>query len=269
MRTAKHRTAVGLILLLAIGWPTDLRGGEEGPNPAPEAMMIHGGVVKAVNDLYVETAFKSDRIEVYAYDRQGTPLSLSAAGGSVHIEFQDPARSAIDAGLTVGPLDAAQPPIEPGPEEGKEDVPAPPEETEKGLQDRLAAPMDLARLAEGEAVAKLTLDGLPGGKVDLEVSFRMARIVAFNCPTDGVSRATPGTCEGCGARLLLVRSYYGCRRHPTVALDREGNCWKDHDEKLEFIVEPAIKLPGGSSMDRDGMGRPESGEPPTEGLGQR
>lgn len=271
MRRTMQGTVAGVVLLLLLvgPWALDARGGEGMPDPSAERMRIHGGVLKAVKDLHVETAFRSDGIDVYVYDRQGTPLALGAVGGTVHVDFQDADRPDIDGTLNAGPRDKAEPPIEVTPDAEAKGVPPGPGETKTSLQDRLSAGMDLTKLAEAEAVAKLTLDGLPGGAIELEVGFRMARVVTFTCPADGSARGTPGSCDECGGPLLLVRSYYGCPRHPTVALDREGNCWKDHDEKLDLIVEPAITLPGGSSMEEDGIGSACRKEPPMAGLRQR
>lgn len=271
MRKAIQGSVAGLVLLLLLTgrWALDTHAGEGLPELPPERMMIHGGVLKAVKDFHVETAFRSDGIDVYVYDKRGTPLSLGAVGGVVHVDFLDPTRPEIDSTLTAGPRDAAEPPIEVIPEAESKGTPPTPGEMKTSLQDRLSARMDLTRLAEAEAAATLKLQGLPGGDLELEVGFRMARVVTFTCPVDGMTRGTPGDCDECGVPLLLVRSYYGCRKHPTVALDREGNCWKDHDERLDLIVEPAITLPGGSTMEGNGMGRAHHREPPTADLRQR
>ncbi len=232
--------------LWLLGATREAISGEDATRDDSGLFAIHGGIARTTKEFKLEIAFHADGVGVYLYNKSGSPLAIESVKGTVRVEFKDPARQPLMAEFAVRTAET---------NEG----PSPVRIASKGP---LWASLDLSRIAEGEATARIKLSNLPGTEekeLALELPFRMARIVAFVCEKDGTSAAEPGLCGKCGRPLQLVLSYYGCKKHPEVASDELGQiCWKCGEAKLEIMIERPPLSPR-----REEPEQPDGAHPPT------
>lgn len=154
---------------------------------APQAAEAHGGAVTMTGDHHFEVAFQRDKVQVWLYDANQTPLDARGVAARVEVRFEGArSRRAVTTELMyVAGADGA-----PGHIEG---------------------PVDMAQVPEGAAWAAFQLLKLPGveRQVSFRDTFRLARLIEggakfiYACPTHRkvTSRNVSDTCWECGRPL--------------------------------------------------------------------
>lgn len=182
---------------------------------------LHGGVVTMTREFHFEVAFLPAAVRVYLYDGFQKPLSAKGIEGDVKVYFRK-GRKPVEAGFTYVKPAAA------------------------GGQDYLEAPLELARVEEGQAKATVNLRGLPGEEektVRFRESVQVAWVIEYVCPMACVPPAAGlGSCARCNMDLKPARFRYACPSHPTVIARSEGACWTCGGD-LARAEGAAIELP--------------------------
>ncbi|MBI3268033.1 MAG: hypothetical protein HYZ53_03355 [Planctomycetes bacterium] len=235
--------------LLFLGWaasPTNFASAPPLPPPPPAPppekapANDHGGVRVETREFDFEVVFHHDRLALWTYDKGGKHVASRDLQATAEFDFTEPERG------EPGEVDrraGGEPEAKP---RGPIKVELVRLDTAEGAW--LQGDVDLQRIAEGEAIARLRVSGLPGKEertVELSQPFRIARACKYVCKVCETFADRPGTCRRCGARLERHRTFYGCLRHAAVASDRKGDaCWKCGERLVELAEEPDPLLPG-------------------------
>jgi hypothetical protein len=185
---------------------------------------LHGGVTAPAGKAVAEVVFLPDGLRLYVSNGEGDPLDAGKLGGSVELGG--------GKGQTTR-LELAAP------------------EGETGY---LTAAYDFSETEKGAVMARVTLEGLPGGETTFTVPYRAARTEAYTCPMHpDVVQAEAGSCPECGMDLVKARGYYGCPMHPEVESHDKAQCWKCGGMELVIM------------KDEPGTGEEGAGAQPVEG----
>jgi hypothetical protein len=178
----------------------------------------HGGQVTMTKEFYVEVAFDRESARVYLYDSEQNPISAKDVTGTVNISFRDGGRKSLDVVLSYA---------EPMKGHGNGTGHAGAHQMRHGF---LRADVSLEEVQEGDMKVAFVLENLPGEsekEISLEETFKLARIVTYECPMSCVPPAgEPGECSKCGMALKHTETIYACSMHPNVtSQNAEDKCW--------------------------------------------
>jgi hypothetical protein len=178
----------------------------------------HGGQVTMTKEFHVEVAFDRESARVYLYDGKQNPISAKGVTGTVNFSFRDGGRESVDAKLSY---------VEPRKGHGKGNSIGGAHQMGHGF---LQADVNLAEVREGDMKATFVLENLPGEsekEITLEETFKLARIVTYECPMSCVPPANdPDKCPKCGMALKHVETIYACSMHPNVtSQSADDKCW--------------------------------------------
>jgi len=176
----------------------------------------HGGQVTMTKEFHFEVAFERGSVNVYLYDAEQNPISAKNVSGTVSLSFRDKNRQPLDAELSYGTSE----------HEGDHSH----EGAREMEQDFLHAEVDLAEVQEGDIKAVFAMKGLPGEneqEITLKETFKLARIVTYECPMSCVAPAgEPGDCPKCEMTMKRTETIYACSMHPNVTSQNpEDKCW--------------------------------------------
>jgi ribosomal protein L30E len=188
----------------------------EGERHSSNEAGAHGGHVTMTKEFHFEVAFDRKSTRVYLYDSKQNPISAKDVTGTVNISFPDQSRKPLDVKLSYA---------EPMKEHGNSHASS--HQTGHGF---LQANVSLEKVQEGDMKAVFVLENLPGEsekEITFEETFKLARIVAYECPMSCVSPAdNPGDCPKCGMALKRTETIYACSMHANVtSQNADDKCW--------------------------------------------
>jgi len=178
-----------------------------------EHFEAHGGVGKKANDRRFEIVFRRDAVRVYVSDKDGKPVDLAGAEGTVQVRFRQRSKNALSAKAGLVPAKAGEPAY-------------------------LEAKLELAKVEEGAATATISLTKLQGGDASFQEPFKLGRLSEWACPMKCVAPSKEaGKCAKC--KMALVKSWfiYACPEHEKVTSQEPGKCWVDQKALVKKVSE--------------------------------
>lgn len=196
------------------GDPHERRAEGEGTSSGETG--VHGGHVTKTKEIHFEVAFDREWTRVYLYDSKQNPISAKDVTGNVNISFRDQGRKPVDVTLSYAE-----------PMKGHGNSHAGSHQMGHGF---LQANVNLQKVQEGDMKAVFVLENLPGEnekEITLEETFKLARIVKYECPMSCVAPAdNPGSCPKCGMALKRTETIYACPMHANVTSQiPDDKCW--------------------------------------------
>lgn len=182
------------------------------PEPAPEQFEPHGGTLRSTDTHHFEVAFERGAVRLFVSDREFRPVDPQRSVGTVSVRLRGEERTVTGALTYVAPRGT-----EPG---------------------HLRAPLDLARVQEGQGTATFELEGVPLGtastaavsssKASFQEAFKLARQYEWSCPKACVPPTNAaGKCGGCQGELVQRFYIFSCVEHHGVTSRGPGSCWID------------------------------------------